>query len=110
VLVEHWDSDDWSRLWWVRADLEHVAEPPQALLDELADRLARTVPQYAETPSHRALVCRIARHRLSHLRRVRPSADLRLQRGQGSQRRRRVRRQPLSLRRLQVLQVVDVVA
>lgn len=60
LLVEHWDSRDWSRLWWVRADLQHVSEPPQALLDELADRLARTVPQYADKPFHRVLVCRIS--------------------------------------------------
>jgi hypothetical protein len=61
LLVDHWDRDDWSRLWWVRADLEHVSEPPQALLDELADRLALTVPQYADKPFHRVLVCRITR-------------------------------------------------
>lgn len=60
VLVDHYD-DDWSRLWWVRADLEHVAQPPQSLLEELADRLARTVPQYADKPFHRVLVCRITR-------------------------------------------------
>lgn len=59
LLVDHWDAGDWSRLWWVRADLEHVTDPPQALLDELADRLARTVPQYADKPFHRVLVCRI---------------------------------------------------
>jgi PPOX class probable F420-dependent enzyme len=59
LLVDHWDADDWSRLWWVRADLEHVAEPAQELLDDLADRLARTVPQYADKPFHRVLVCRI---------------------------------------------------
>lgn len=60
LLVQHWDSVDWSRLWWVRADLEHVPQPPPALLEELADRLARTVPQYADRPFHRVLVCRIA--------------------------------------------------
>ena len=59
LLIEHWDSADWSRLWWVRARLEHVAEPPDALTDELADRLSRTVPQYAGKPFHRVLVCRI---------------------------------------------------
>ena len=32
LLVEHWDAGDWSRLWWVRADLEHVAEPPPAAI------------------------------------------------------------------------------
>lgn len=61
LLVEQWDTDDWSRLWWVRADLEHVPDPSPALLDELADRLAGTVPQYADKPFHRVLVCRIVR-------------------------------------------------
>lgn len=59
LLLEHWDAEDWSRLWWVRADCEHVAEPDPALVDELADRLAGTVPQYADKPFHRVLVCRI---------------------------------------------------
>ena len=59
LLVEHWDTADWSRLWWVRADLQHVADPPPALTDDLATRLARTVPQYADKPFHRVLVCRI---------------------------------------------------
>jgi hypothetical protein len=59
LLVEHWETQDWSRLWWVRAQLEHVPDPPESLTDELADRLARTVPQYADKPFHRVLVCRI---------------------------------------------------
>ena len=61
LLVEHWDAEDWSRLWWVRADTEHLPEPPQALTDALADRLATTVAQYADKPFHRVLVCRIVR-------------------------------------------------
>jgi hypothetical protein len=59
LLVEHWETEDWSRLWWVRARLEHVPDPPATLVDELAERLARTVPQYADKPFHRVLVCRI---------------------------------------------------
>ncbi len=59
LLVEWWETEDWSRLWWVRARLEHLADPPPALVDELADRLARAVPQYADKPFHRVLVCRI---------------------------------------------------
>ncbi len=59
LLVEHWETEDWSRLWWVRARLEHVPDPPGRLTDELADRLAETVPQYADKPFHRVLVCRI---------------------------------------------------
>lgn len=59
LLIEHWETEDWSRLWWVRAQLHHVPDPPTELTDDLADRLARTVPQYADKPFHRVLVCRI---------------------------------------------------
>lgn len=59
LLVEHWDTEDWSRLWWVRADLENVPDPSPELTEDLAARLARTVPQYADRPFHRVVVCRI---------------------------------------------------
>lgn len=59
LLVEHWDAEDWSRLWWVRADLRHVPQPPVWLTGDLADRLARNVPQYAERPFDHVLICRI---------------------------------------------------
>jgi hypothetical protein len=59
LLVEQWDAEDWSRLWWVRAQLEHVPDPSASLTNGLAARLARTVPQYAGQPFHRILVCRI---------------------------------------------------
>jgi hypothetical protein len=61
LLVEHWDAEDWSRLWWVRADTEHVPDPDGGLVEALADRLATTVPQYADKPFHRVLVCRIVK-------------------------------------------------
>ena len=61
LLIERWETDDWSKLWWVRADLEHVEDPPSSLTDDLADRLARTVPQYADKPFHRVIVCRIVK-------------------------------------------------
>ncbi|QSR33312.1 hypothetical protein CFI00_22930 [Nocardioides sp. S5] len=61
LLVEHWDAEEWSRLWWVRTDAEHVPDPDEALVEALADRLATTVPQYADKPFHRVLVCRIVR-------------------------------------------------
>ena len=61
LLVEHWDTEDWSRLWWVRADLEHVEGPSASLIEQLADRLSRSVPQYADKPFHRVVVCRIVR-------------------------------------------------
>ncbi|MHA3701458.1 hypothetical protein ACXR2U_04680 [Jatrophihabitans sp. YIM 134969] len=59
LLVEHWETEDWSRLWWVRAQLRHVPDPPAAVTADLADRLSRTVPQYADKPFHRVLVCRV---------------------------------------------------
>ena len=59
LLIEHWDAEDWSRLWWVRAHLEHVADPSSTLVDDLSARLALTVPQYADQPFYRVLVCRI---------------------------------------------------
>lgn len=59
LLVEHWDADDWSRLWWVRATLKYLPNPSPSLVDDLAERLARTVPQYAREPFHRVVVCRI---------------------------------------------------
>ena len=59
LLVEHWDAGDWSRLWWVKASLEYVRQPPPSLTEDLAGRLARTVPQYAGRPFYRVLVCRI---------------------------------------------------
>lgn len=59
LLIEQWDPDDWSNLWWVRAHLEHVVEPSASLVDDLAERLARTVAQYADKPFHRVLVCRV---------------------------------------------------
>ena len=59
LLVEHWETDDWSRLWWVRARLEHVPHPSAAVTEDLAERLSRTVPQYADRPFHRVLVCRV---------------------------------------------------
>lgn len=59
LLVEHWEIEDWSRLWWVRAELRHVPQPPLAVTEDLADRLANSVPQYADKPFDRILVCRV---------------------------------------------------
>lgn len=59
LLVEHWETEDWSRLWWVRARTEHVPDPPASVVEGLADRLSRAVPQYADRPFHHVLVCRI---------------------------------------------------
>lgn len=59
LLVEHWDAEDWSALWWVRAELRHVAGPDAQRTDALADRLAGTVPQYRDRPFTQLLVLQI---------------------------------------------------
>jgi len=47
LLVEHWDFDDWSKLWWVRASLL-LTDVDRQTLSELTQRLAAKHPQYAE--------------------------------------------------------------
>lgn len=59
LLVEHWETADWSRLWWVKARLLFVPEPSAGLVDELAGRLAGSVAQYADRPFHRILVAQV---------------------------------------------------
>ena len=58
LLVEHWDPDDWSRLWWVRARLTlrrgHATDP--SLIDEGAAALRAKYAQYAATPFARLLI------------------------------------------------------
>ncbi len=59
LLVEHWDRDDWSRLWWVRAELRWQGDEEKAREADLAARLARAYPQYRDQPFTRVLVLRI---------------------------------------------------
>ena len=59
LLVEHWNRDDWSRLWWVRAELRFEANPGPDRTADLADRLAGRYPQYRDRPFARILVLRI---------------------------------------------------
>jgi PPOX class probable F420-dependent enzyme len=61
LLVEHWDGDDWSRLWWVRAELRHVVDAPPGRVSDLAVRLAGRYPQYRDHPFSSILVLRIVR-------------------------------------------------
>ncbi len=46
LLAEHWDADDWTALWWVRASLLHV-EVDASRSAELMALLAAKYPQYA---------------------------------------------------------------
>lgn len=45
LLVDHWDRDDWSRLWWVRAELRWIPEPGERE-EVLAALLIERFPQY----------------------------------------------------------------
>jgi PPOX class probable F420-dependent enzyme len=56
LLVEHWDREDWSRLWWVRAELAFEGDAAPALGDRLAERF----PQYRDQPFDRVLALRVA--------------------------------------------------
>lgn len=46
LLVEHWDADDWTQLWWVRLLLIRAEAPPE-LVDRLEAGLRRRYRQYA---------------------------------------------------------------
>jgi PPOX class probable F420-dependent enzyme len=59
LLVEHWDHGDWSRLWWVRADLRWQGDATAAQAADIASRLARAYPQYRDQPFTRVLVLRV---------------------------------------------------
>jgi hypothetical protein len=59
LLVEHWDRTDWSRLWWVRAELRWQGEGTAARAAALAARLAQRYPQYHDQPFARMLVLQL---------------------------------------------------
>ncbi len=58
LLVEHWDAEDWSRLWWVRLLLVRSAERPERVA-ELERALRGRYRQYAETAFLEILTFRI---------------------------------------------------
>ena len=59
LLVQMWDQHDWSKLWWVRADLEWVAEPQPEDSVALSSLLAARYEQYRDEPFSDVLVFRI---------------------------------------------------
>jgi PPOX class probable F420-dependent enzyme len=59
LLVEHWDRDDWSRLWWVRAELRWELDVPAERAADMAALLARRYAQYRDEPFARVLVLRM---------------------------------------------------
>lgn len=58
LLMEHWDADDWSRLWWVRLGIRRAAAPP-AVVDALVLGLRDRYPQYRDAPFRDVLTFRI---------------------------------------------------
>ena len=59
LLIEHWDRGDWSRLFWVRAELRWQGDAGDARAAALAAGLAERYPQYRDQPFARVLVLRI---------------------------------------------------
>jgi len=60
LLVEHWDAEDWSALWWVRLGLRRTTEPPERVA-VLERGLRGRYPQYAGTAFVELLTFRIER-------------------------------------------------
>ena len=61
LLVEHWDSVDWSRLWWVRAELRWQEDADGGRTAGLSALLAERYVQYRDQPFAQVLVLRIVR-------------------------------------------------
>jgi len=60
LLAEHWDSHDWSQLWWVRLSLR-LAQPPDGVDAELVQALRDRYPPYRDAPFTKVLAFRIER-------------------------------------------------
>lgn len=58
LLIERWDRDDWSKLWWVRAELLWQPDA-DARTESLAALLANRYAQYRDRPFAQVLVLRI---------------------------------------------------
>ena len=56
MLIDHWDGDDWARLWWVRVQLIWQATPAPGLRSTLGRLLAERYPQYKDQPFADVLV------------------------------------------------------
>lgn len=61
LLIDHWDPVDWSRLWWVRAEMRLVEDGPTDRAARLAELLAQRYQQYEGQPFARVLVLRVDR-------------------------------------------------
>ncbi len=59
LLVDRWDGDDWTKLWWVRVELRWEPEPPPDRIDALTAALVGRYRQYRDRPFARILVLRV---------------------------------------------------
>lgn len=59
LLVDRWDPDDWSQLWWVRVELRYDATLGPDQWGGLAAQLSARYSQYGDQPFARLLVLRI---------------------------------------------------
>lgn len=59
LLVDQWDRADWSKLWWVRAELRWTHQPPLEVLHSLSELLRRRYPQYSDAPFADVLVLHV---------------------------------------------------
>ena len=58
LLCDHWDPGDWTRLWWVRASIEHVGLGA-VTRERLEHLLTEKYPQYRDRPFANLLTFRI---------------------------------------------------
>jgi len=58
LLVDLWDHDDWSRLWWVRVRLERMDDDVSRAA-QLADVLASKYLQYRDKPFARVMIFKV---------------------------------------------------
>ena len=58
LLVDHYE-DDWSRLWWVRAQLLVQPQAGPAVVAGLSERLAGAYAQYRDQPFESVMVLRV---------------------------------------------------
>jgi Pyridoxamine 5'-phosphate oxidase len=59
LLIEYWDRDDWSGLWWVRAELRWQGDGAPDREEALAAQLAGRYQQYEDRPFALVLVLRV---------------------------------------------------
>jgi hypothetical protein len=56
LLAEYWNRDDWSKLWWVRAELRWLGDDVGDQQASLGNALAHKYPQYRHQPFAKVLV------------------------------------------------------